>query len=322
MNRLVEMVATVWRDGCRVAFRRGRRVARRPKFAHVGRGVVRDSICRAGNADGACVLLGGRDALERRAHWAKTPGKAIAAGAHSGIAMSIGALTTCCSSRAARGNAVGSRPAEGPPPAADHNVRPTDVTLMSRLRQFLSLMTVLVLGAPAAASHGEIVSSCGRVFREGDCVRFQDLAQLRDYVLPDTLNWEIPGIYHVTGVPYDSPPVCGDYAYSTHLRDVVVEPCVPDTFGCGRIIHYSEEYECDVWTQLTGGLSFLLGDLGSFAVGDTVVAIGIEDRSSLPIPGTCADYGGFLVRTELMPCPHPVNPVLPTSWGRVKARYR
>lgn len=207
-------------------------------------------------------------------------------------------------------------------PQVTTGVRPTEVTFMSRLRQLLSLMIVLVLGAPAAASHAETVSSCGRVLREGDCVRFQDLAQLRDYVLPDTLVLEIPGIYHITGVPYDSPPVCGDYAYSTHLRDVVVEPCVPDTFGCGRIIHYSEEYECDVWTQLTGGLSFLLGDLGPFGVGDTVVVIGIEDRSSLPIPGTCADYGGFLVRTELMPCPHPVNPVLPTSWGRVKARYR
>ena len=121
-NLLVEMVATAWRDGCRVAFRRGRHVARRPRFADVGRGVVRDSICRAGNADGACVLLGGRDALERRAHWAKTPGKAIAAGAHSGIAMSIGALTTCCSSRAARGQVVSIRSAVSAPPAADHGV--------------------------------------------------------------------------------------------------------------------------------------------------------------------------------------------------------
>ena len=193
---------------------------------------------------------------------------------------------------------------------------------MITLRQFLPLMTVLVLGVPTAASRAETVSSCGRVVREGECVRFQDLAELRDYVLPDTLDLEIPGIYHITGVPYDSSPICGDYAYSTHLRDVVVEPCVPDTFGCGRIIRYSDEYDCRVWTQLTGGLSFLLGDLGQFAVGDTAVVIGIEDHISQPIPGTCADYGGFLVQAELMPCPHPFNPVLGTSWGRVKARYR
>jgi hypothetical protein len=104
--------------------RNSERPPRCPKtrFAEVGRGVVRGSTGRAGNADGAHVLLEGHDAPQRRAHWAKAPGKAIAAGAYSGIAMSIGALTTCCSSRAARGSAIGVRPAVGAPPAADHGV--------------------------------------------------------------------------------------------------------------------------------------------------------------------------------------------------------
>ena len=118
----MEMVTTVGTDGHHGGVRRGRRVARGPRFADVGRGVVRDLTSRAGNADGSGALLKGHDAPQRRAHWATAPGKALAAGAHSGIAMSIGALTTCCSSRAARGQVIDIRSAEGAPPAADHGV--------------------------------------------------------------------------------------------------------------------------------------------------------------------------------------------------------
>jgi hypothetical protein len=181
---------------------------------------------------------------------------------------------------------------------------------------------MLVLGLCAPAGRADTVSSCGWIVHEGACYRFQDLEIPGDYVLPDSLNLAVPGIYHVTGVTYDTPPVCGDYMYTVRLRDVVIGPCIPDTFGCGRIAHYVDDSDCYVWTRIGGSLSILLGALQGFAVGDTALAIGIACNTCVPVPGTCADYGGFVEHLELKACPYRLNPVLQTSWGQVKVMYR
>jgi hypothetical protein len=192
---------------------------------------------------------------------------------------------------------------------------------MIRLHGGVLPALLLALTLLATESRADAVSACGWIVRESGCLRFQNLEEPGNDILPDSLDLNSLGIYHVTGVRYNAPPTCGDFYYSTHLRDVVIEPCIPDTFGCGRIFLYTEEYTCHVWRALAEDRTFVLGDLFGFAVGDTVMAVGIECRTCQPVPGTCAEYG-WLWQMQLTACPHALNPVLQTSWGQVKVRYR
>jgi hypothetical protein len=179
-----------------------------------------------------------------------------------------------------------------------------------------------ILALLPRGSSAETLDACGRVEVFSGCLYFEGVESPSLYLLPESTAVQVGGIYHFTAEIYRTAPVCGDFYNSWRLRNVVVEPCVPDTFRCGRIMHRVNDYDCVVWESLTDDRAYLLYDLQGHALGDTVGVVGIPCPGCYGVVGTCVDFGFILFREQLIPCPDVLNPIRETSWGQIKNLYR
>jgi hypothetical protein len=182
-------------------------------------------------------------------------------------------------------------------------------------------MVPVLLATSPGRGIAESISACGQIDRLHECLLFWRFDTPGLFVLPDSALVAAPGIYHVTGESYMSSTSCEPAVPS--LREVVVEPCTPDTLGCGFLGHFtSDDGDCYCWRNLPEHHVFNVRDLGGFAVGDTVIAIGVPCPACLAVGGTCAAFGVSLFEAHFVACPDTLNPAVPETWGRVKWRYR
>jgi hypothetical protein len=191
---------------------------------------------------------------------------------------------------------------------------------MSRITLVFFLASALVASSPVR-SYGASVSACGQIESMDQCLWFWRFDSPGIFILPDSIVVE-PGIYHVSGESYTGTPTCGHGYYSTYLRDISIEPCVPEILGCGRIAHTTEEYDCLFFVSLTGHGNFSLEGLDGFAVGDTVLATGTPCRICPAVPGICDDAELLVFNIHLVACPDSLIPVHDSTWGQIKARYQ
>jgi hypothetical protein len=192
---------------------------------------------------------------------------------------------------------------------------------MTRKAVAILLAVLALLVASGRDSSAQRIAACGEVDMMSGCLIFRTFEYGSIYVLPDTLALASPGIYYITAESYLSPTMCG-IARDFKLRDVTVEPCRPETLGCGRILQFIDEGFCYAWESLATDAWYHLGELGGFSPGDTVMAVGLPCPSCPIAPGGCLDYGMPVLQMRLSACPGAPNPVLPSSWGAVKWKYR
>lgn len=192
------------------------------------------------------------------------------------------------------------------------------------MRHHATLAVLIPLIFCAGDGNAEIISGCGEVVRGDDCLQFTPLDKPEVFGLPDSLEVESWGVYHITGETYNGSPVCGNPFYSRRLRNVVAAPCPLQDFGCGVIRLWEDGHDrCILWSALSGETTFTCDDLGEYAVGDTVTALAIPCYPlCVPIPGTCADFGLGTFELQFAPCADTLNPAEPTTWGAIKSMYR
>lgn len=192
---------------------------------------------------------------------------------------------------------------------------------MTRKATAILSVTLALLAAQGRDSSAQRIAACGEVNKMSGCLIFRTLEYGSAWILPDTLALAWPGIYYITAESYVSPTRCG-IEYTFRLRDVTVEPCRPETLGCGRILRFVDDGFCYAWESLATHEWYHVDDLGGFSPGDTVMAAGLPCPSCLIAPGGCLDYGTLVLQMRLSACPDTLNPVLPSSWGALKWKYR
>lgn len=212
----------------------------------------------------------------------------------------------------ARGTQCGRRPPLNP------SVRLGRRRLVRGWRFVAGAAALLIIAIATQVGHAETVSACGMVRKLGDCLAFFEYGRLRTYLLPDDLDLVTSEVYHLTGESYLLPWSCGPVAERERLRDVSVASCTPETLGCG-VVHLLAT--CHLWQSLDGRGRVLLPVLDGFTDGDTALISGIRCLTCVD-PEGCPGDAEILWPVHLSACPAPVNPVLESSWGRVKERYR
>ena len=192
---------------------------------------------------------------------------------------------------------------------------------MNRATIIAICMAAALLASSPGHGMAESISACGEIDRIQDCLRFWRFDTPESFVLPDSTFVAAPGIYHVTGESYMSSVSCEPSVLS--LRDVVVGPCTPDTLGCGILGHFTgDDGDCYWWKNLPEQHVFNVPDLGGFAAGDTVIAIGVPCPACVGVGGSCTAFGTSLFEARFVACPGTPNPVVPETWGKIKWRYR
>lgn len=173
------------------------------------------------------------------------------------------------------------------------------------MRVQIAAFLCIVLGSVALSpdtARAARVSVCGLVGEDVHCLGLWTVDTGESFVLPDTLDIVVPGLYHVTGESYMSSASCEPGV--PNLRDVVVGPCTPDTLGCGVLGQFtSDDGDCYCWRNLPEQQVFNVLDLGGHAVGDTVVAIGVPCPILLAVGGTCQAFGWHCSRRTLSRVP-------------------
>jgi hypothetical protein len=173
----------------------------------------------------------------------------------------------------------------------------------------------------AQACEAETVCECGTVTTLFGCAIFEAFDDGTPYLLPDSLAPTYSTTYQVTGDSYTLPWRCGPLHFDQRLRNVILAPCPADTLGCGAIVNTSEVWGCPAWQSFASGEQFLIIDFFGFAVGDTVAAAGIRCHYCGAIPEGCGYSVGFLQDMKLFACRDTLNPVLDSSWGKMKNRF-
>ena len=177
----------------------------------------------------------------------------------------------------------------------------------------------LIFVLAAQVCEAETVSECGTVTTLFGCAIFETYDDGTPYLLPDSLAPTYSTTYHVTGDSYALPWRCGPLHFDQRLRNVILAPCPADTLGCGVIVR-TGVFGCSTWQSLQTAEQYLILELGGFAVGDTVRASGIRCQYCGAVPAGCGEIR-FLQDMRLLACRDTLNPVLDSSWGKIKSRF-
>jgi hypothetical protein len=176
--------------------------------------------------------------------------------------------------------------------------------------------------SPVAAA--QTIDSCGEIVRYSSCLFFIPFDDPDYFGLPDSLSGMDTGLYHIRAYSYEDTLACGSWHSYNRLRNVTIESCLPDTFGCGRILRIGGDIDdCLLWRSLQDESSFpIVTELNGFQVNDVVLVTGILCPTIVcaPVPGACGT--GFLLEMQLLACPDSLNSTSETSWGRIKSRFR
>lgn len=184
--------------------------------------------------------------------------------------------------------------------------------------KFLGVAVAALLLA-AAAARGEMFEACGYIVRSsaGCNVLYETEAGRA------TTLMTLPGgpydsrtIFRVAGDLAECDSLCGITHWQRCLTVTSVTPCLPESLGCGVL----GDFLCPSWNSPGYGILELASlDLGEFAAGDTVEAVGLIDRATSSF---CMIGPGFLRSYTFRRCPTAFVPVRATTWGHLKAIYR